>query len=494
MCRRPYLVPLGFLASLLLSASLHGPVFLLDVQGYHNWRQAQTMWNVRNFVRYDNDITHPRVGHFNGSNNNLLRYEFPAMQWSIAQVQRVAGEHIWIARTMVWLIGAFGLLGFYLLLCALAFSPGIALAGTILLQFSPIFYFYTINILPDNLALAAGIWYLYFCFAFFRDRHLLQVLGVGTSLLLATLAKLPFAMFGIVGLVFSLRYIWAGSRVQWKVGAFAVAHLVFLLPAYEWYAMVMPGWKNNPVVYGIFANAADAATSWRILRAHATDIFPYGLLSPAVWGVVVLGLYPGQHAQSALSYRPYVWALTFITFLFLALQWNTIGIVHDYYLMPFLPWLYIVVTAGMYRLRQWASKQNNWGRVASILLTASLLAAPLSAYLLRQHQWEVERSYGYDQLHDVYAHQAALQAVTDDDNLVIVLNDNATHLFTWLIRKRGYVFNSNALNPAWIDDMRRRGATHLYSNSRVVDQNPEVQARLDSLVLEAGEIQVYSLK
>ena len=31
--------------------------------------------------------------------------------------------------------------------------------------------------------------------------------------------------------------------------------------------------------------------------------------------------------------------------------------------------------------------------------------------------------------------------------------------------------------------MRSRGATHLYSNSRTVDQNPEIQSRLDTLVL-----------
>ena len=497
MPRRPYLIAFGFLASLSLSALLHGPVFDLDIQGIHNWRQAQTMWNVRNFVRYDNDITHPRASSFNSTNNNLLRYEFPIMQWGIAQVQRVLGEEIWIARTMIWLIGAFGLLGFYLLLRALNFTVGVALGVTHLLQFSPVFYFYTVNVLPDNLALAAGIWYLYFCFAYFRDRRPGQLIGIGSFLLLATLAKLPFAMFGIVGLVFCLRAIWAGPRVRWQVMGVGLVHLAFLYPAYRWYAMVMPSWKGNPVVYGIFANAGDAAMNLHILNVHATSTFPYSLLSPAVWLPFALGLvYAGRPRGATFSARPYIWALACITFLFLALQWNTIGTVHDYYLLPFLPWMYLTVAAGVQRLWQWSQTYatTRWRWVPLVALAAILLGAPLDAYQLRQRYWKVQYSYQYDELRDAFTNQAALQQVTDDDDLVIVLNDRSMHIFTWLIRKRGYVFNSNTLQPPWIDDMRRRGATHLYSNSRAIDQNPEIQARLDSLVLEAGNIHVYRLK
>ncbi|WP_420459624.1 glycosyltransferase family 39 protein [Neolewinella sp.] len=500
MPRRPSLIALGFLVSLALSALLHRSVFTLDMQGRHNWRQAQTMWNVRNFVRYDNDITHPRVSHFNGSNNNLLRYEFPIMQWSIAQVQRALGEDIWIARTMVWLIGAFGLLGFYLLLRILAFPAAIALVGTFLLQFSPLFYFYTINILPDNLALAAGIWYLYFCFAYLRDRRTWQLLGLGSFLLLAALAKLPFAMFGIVGLVFCLRYIWVSSksgRVRWQVVGVGLAHLAFLYPAYRWYAMVMPGWKNNPVVYGIFANAADTATNWRIFNVQATDIFPYSLLSPAVWLPFALGVfYTGRRTAAPFSARPYIWALVFITFLFLALQWNTIGTVHDYYLLPFLPWMYITVTAGVQRLWQWSKAWTPtlWRWLPLAVVAAILIGAPLDAYQLRKRYWEVKFSYGYEELRDVFTHQAALQAAVDDDAMVIVLNDPSMQIFTWLIRKRGYVFGNNNLKPAWLDDMRKRGATYLYSSSRYFDEQPGVQERVDSLLLEAGNIRVYRLK
>ena len=458
------------------------------------------MWNVRNFVRYDNDIAHPRVSHFNGSNNNLLRYEYPVMQWGIAQVQRVLGEEIWIARTMVWLIGIFGLLGFYLLLRTLNFTAGVALGVTHLLQFSPVFYFYTVNILPDNLALAAGIWYLYFCFAYFRDRRPWQLIGIGSFLLLATLAKLPFAMFGIVGLVFCLRHFWfltKSGQLRWQVMGVGLAHLVFLYPAYRWYAMVMPGWKNNPVVYGIFANAGDAATNWQIFTTHATEIFPYGLLSPAVWLPFVLGVvYAGRPRGATFSARPYIWALAFVTFLFLALQWNTIGTVHDYYLLPFLPWLYLTIAAGVQRLWEWSQTYatTRWRWVPLVALTAILLGAPLDAYQLRQRYWEVKYSYQYDRLRDAFANQTALQQAADDDDLVIVLNDPSTHIFTWLIRKRGYVFDGDNVKPPWIDDMRSRGATHLYSNSRAVDQNPEIQARLDSLVLEAGNIHVYRLK
>lgn len=68
------------LLSLGLNLFLHSKHLNKEVTGIHTWRQSQTMWNVRNFVRHDNNILNPRISSFNGGKDNLYRYEFPLMQ------------------------------------------------------------------------------------------------------------------------------------------------------------------------------------------------------------------------------------------------------------------------------------------------------------------------------------------------------------------------------------------------------------------------------
>ena len=452
------------------------------------------MWNVRNFLRYDNNILNPRVSHFNGRmNDNTMRYEFPVMQWGIAQVQRVFGDDMVVTRVCVWIIGVFGLAGFYLLLRTMGFAAYLSLAGMILLQFSPLYYFYTVNILPDVLALAAAIWYLYFTFSYVRSQRTWLIFAAAAALLLATLAKLPFAMFGIVGVVYFFRHLIRNRRLRWSTVGFAVVHLVMMIPAWEWYTWVMRGWGNNPVVYGIFASTNTYEQDLRIFRHYYREYIPYDLLSPAVWFFVALGIVWPARRDGHPGLRAYVWALALITLLYVALQWNTITIVHDYYLLPLLPWLYIVVAAGAGRLVQMFAR---WDRpkIGYGLLLLAVVAAPIVAYRQRQPAWDVTASYRYAEFADAFSHREALRNAVDDEATVIALNDNSYHILTWIIRKRGYVFSQNSLQPLWIKDLiDNRGATYLYSTSRKIDQDSAAAPYLDSLLLEAGQVHVYKL-
>ena len=484
----------GFVLSLAVSIGLHWSIFPLDIQGHHNWRQSQTMWNVRNFLRYDNDILNPRVSHLNGRNHdNTMRYEFPVMQWGIAQVQRVFGDATAVARVCVWIIGVFGLAGFYLLLRTMGFAAYLSLAGTALLQFSPLFYFYTVNVLPDLLAHTAAIWYLYFTFHYIRSPRTWTIFAAALFLLLATLAKLPFAMFGIVGVVYFFRHLLSRGQLQWRVVGFAVVHLLLILPAVKWYTWVMPGWGDNPVVYGIFASTNTYEQNVWIFRHYYRQYFPYDLLSPAMWLFGVLGVVWPARRDGHPGYRAYVWALALITLLYVALQWNTITIVHDYYLFPLLPWLYIVVTAGAGRLLQLFANRGR-PKIGYALVWLAVLASPVLAYQQRQKFWDVTTSYRYAEFEDAFRYREALQDAADDDAIVIALNDNSFHILTWLIRKRGYVFSQNSLQPLWIKDLvDNHGAAYLYSTSRKIDQDPAAATYLDSLVLEAGQVHVYKL-
>ncbi len=55
------LLVLGIITSLALHKSLLGD----EIRGWHSWRQAQSMCNIRNFERHDANIMNPRLSRFN---------------------------------------------------------------------------------------------------------------------------------------------------------------------------------------------------------------------------------------------------------------------------------------------------------------------------------------------------------------------------------------------------------------------------------------------
>ena len=490
-------IVLVFVLSSALSAWMHRDILDSDIRGLHDWRQSMTMWNIRNFVHYDNDIKSPRLSSFNKTNNNVLRLEYPIMQWGIAQVIRITGvtNEVRLTRISMYVIGLAGLVAFFLLLCAMAFPPWVALAGTVLLQFNPLLYFYTVNVLPDLFALSVSLWYIYFSFLYFRDRRWWQLLAAALALGVATLAKLPFAMLGIVGGVYIFTHLIRNRRIDWSVVLFAAVHLLCAVPAYRWYSWVMAYWHNSPIQYGIFGPNTSGESYQTIVDYFLNQYLPFDLNSPAVWGFFVLGIFLPARRNAPVPYARYVWGMAVVTLLWATLQANTIELIHDYYLLPLLPWMYIVVTAGVGRVWAWATGRTDWVRTVSIgAIAAGLLAAPVAASYLATPKWDLVIGSYYGDLKDVHRYRKDLRAVTDDDDLVIVLNDPTMQVFTWLIRKRGYAFANNHVQPHWIDDMRRHGATHLYSNSRRIDQDSAFQTRFDSLILERGDIKVYRLK
>jgi len=97
-----------------------------EIQGIHSWRQSQTMWNIRNFARHDNNILNPRTNCFNPGNDNLLRYEFPLMQWLLAKPYMKSDENIASVRISLFILGAVTIFGFSMLCSYVIGTPIVA--------------------------------------------------------------------------------------------------------------------------------------------------------------------------------------------------------------------------------------------------------------------------------------------------------------------------------------------------------------------------------
>jgi hypothetical protein len=148
----------------LISTAMHFKHFSKDLMSIHVWRQTQTQSTINNFYEEDMNIFNPRRND-RGDSDGIFRMEFPIMQWIVASQYKVFGNHLIITRLFMFLIGFLTILGIYKLLDALFHNTILSVIGAWAFNFSPSFYYYTINPLPDNFALCCSVWglALFFC-------------------------------------------------------------------------------------------------------------------------------------------------------------------------------------------------------------------------------------------------------------------------------------------------------------------------------------------
>ena len=476
-----------FLFIPLLSIFLHWKIFDRELSGIHTWRQTQTAQNILNFYRYDSNILNPSNNVITKEHKlTVFRNEFPVMQWTVGMIFHLTGNSVFVIRICMFVLGLFSIFGMYSWLKNLLNSEITALAGAWAFTFSPVFYYYTMNPMPDNLALCGTIWSLAYFTRYLKTGSLKHVAWSAFFLSLAVAAKLPFIVFlGAQG----TWLLWSIIRKRFKKLKpeilFSLIFLVILSPALLWYAWVIPTWSNG-VTSGIFRNTISADTFHAFLRYHLNTMFPVILLGY----VAVLFLFLGfifAILRKCWKDDRFIWltGMGLGVLLYFVFEFNMIGIVHDYYMMPFLPVLYVIVAYGI----QQTIRLDSWGKWLAALL---LISMPVVTYKLTKDYWSEKYM---PQVADVFLNHKELREAAPATAICIMLNDVSSYAFAYLIDKNGFVFNDDHLPGGWVDDMiRNYGATYMYSNSRVVEEDPEVNQYFENMVMERGNVRVYKLK
>ncbi|NJN78973.1 MAG: hypothetical protein HC803_12190, partial [Saprospiraceae bacterium] len=135
-----------------------------------------------------------------------------------------------------------------------------------------------------------------------------------------------------------------------------------------------------------------------------------------------------------------VYAQIGITFLYLILEFNMIGTVHDYYMMPFLPWLYIAVAFFVEQIIKI--------RYVKYLTISIIALSALLTFNYTKDFWSIEASYFNP---DIYTYKTELQNAVPNDEKCIILDDYSQYIFSYAIDKTGYIYNNGALK----DDLIR---------------------------------------
>lgn len=468
----------------LISVAMHYKHFSKDLIGIHVWRQTQTQSTINNFYREDFNILNPKRND-RGDGDGIFRMEFPLMQWSVAGLYKIFGNHLVITRIFMFIIGLFSVAGIYKLLSGIFQNNTIGLIGAWTFNFSPAFYYYTINPLPDNLALCCSIWGMSFFFIWIKKQtnHLLLLSSIFLSI--GALCKLPFILYYIVPLTcFFSRLVKNGMNKK-DIADALMAGSFIILPL-VWYIFVLPQWNSDGIVNGILDNKESSSAIFDYLQHNLISTLPELLIN---YGSVLFFLaafyflIKNKAFKSALFPLFITWSLAILLYFFFEL--NMIAKIHDYYLFPFYPLIFILVSYGAYNMLVF---KNGLLKYLTMFL---FLILPLTAYLRMHGRWNID-SPGFNK--DLLIYKDELRGIIPNDELCIAGNDESHFIFFYYIDKKGWGINNDNMNAETIKKMIKNGARFLYSDSRLIDENTEIIPFLDKLILEKGSIKVFYLK
>ena len=466
-----------------LSTLMHLRAFPMDLIGPHVWRQSQTMTNVINFYESDFNIMNPRRNN-QGNRSGIYRMEFPIMQWAFAGIIKMTGQPLLVSRILTFILSLISILGFYFLLKSLFNHEIIALIGAWALNFSPAFYYYAVSPLPDNFALCAGIWAITVFLRSLPEPNWKNTILAASLMSLSMAAKMPFILFYAVPFGFYVLKIIQRKLILQDVGK-GLIWLALFAPTLLWYLWVIPTWEGNGIVAGMLALADSPIILLDYLQHNLFSNLPELLLNIGAVPLFIAGFYfikKRNIHQHQLFYPLLFWA--FLTLLYFFFELNMIGKVHDYYLFPFYPILFIIVAYGAFH---WANTKNGQKIVAILLISL-----PIFAFARIQGRWNVEAPRFNK---DLLQNKTELQAISQKSDLIVIGNDASDAIWFYHLDRKGWGFSKKfPLQPQRLKVMIEKGAKYLYTDSEAVLKHPKFQPYLQNQVGKFGSIHVFELK
>lgn len=86
-----------------------------------------------------------------------------------------------------------------------------------------------------------------------------------------------------------------------------------------------------------------------------------------------------------------------------------------------------------------------------------------------------------------------LRNAIPSDAKCVVGNDVSGHIFLYHLRRKGWTFKDDGLSSERLETLIRDGATHLVSNSTMVEHSPELRPLLTEVAYSSGKVRAYRL-
>jgi 4-amino-4-deoxy-L-arabinose transferase-like glycosyltransferase len=459
----------------------------------HAWRQLDTAAMARNFYEDGFLPFDPQVDW--GGRHGYLEAEFPLVPALIAATYRLFGPHDTLGRLVIIVCSVGVIWAVYRLSIALDGRPAAARAAAFLMAISPMAVFFGRVVIPDTPMVLCLVIALTGYVEYARHGSTRWLLAGTIGLTLACLLKLPAVFLGpaIVAALLQARgwrafrdpKVWLAGTVPLALTAawYWHAHEIFLrtgltmgilgAPTKFYPAYVSPGpWPSIYSKWSTSALLTDPEFYRRMfMRFYHLLLLPAGFVGALVGALVWRGWGRGVLA---------VWFLSNVVFLFIA---GEVHRVHEYYQLPF-----VVIAAIYFGAIAWPVFDGEWlrrqvpGRLmpvaaAGVVLTIAGLASFYASGVTESHfppRGMAEKMYQAGQ---------AIDAVTDDNDLAIVVDDYGimSPILLYFMHLKGWSFDPGDLSPEVVDNLRRLGARYFVTTqwSNLSRVRPEATAFLE---------------
>ena len=335
-------------------------ITLAPVEVGHNWRRTTVLMVARNFVEGGFDLLHPRVD-MAGELTGITGMEFPLLNAAHAAVSEVVGYDHWYGRLIVLIFSSWAMWSLFALLRRVLNARWAH--HTVLILLVSLWFIYSRKVMPDVFSCSLVIlgvhafvlgWEAAKKYAWF----LWSALGA-LAITAGLLSKLPSGIL-LAGMVPFL----PGMKGDWT----RKASLVLLLPGLTftcwWYFRWVPHLVEEYGFWHFFMGKpageglADlAAQPGEVLKHFYDRSLKYVGFVAAVSGVVVL--VRAKQWRVLLSVGAALVALAVI-----AVRAGDTFVRHDYYMIPFIPFLALLAGYALTRL------PKMWMRVALLAIIA----------------------------------------------------------------------------------------------------------------------------
>lgn len=451
----------------------------------HGWRQSETANYIYDFAVNGIDLLQPSVCWL--GNHKTLLLEFPLPEAIVAVLYQWFGEsHIW--GRLIFYLFFLGSLYYFYRLIALISNKFIAQTASLVYLFMPLSLFYSRALQVDFTALFfCNMMAVFFIQNMRNGNRVHLILGI-VSAALAFLIKIPYAFAYSVFLIFIIlqekrcAFVW--NNWYWL----AIPPSLFAI--WQWYSYqtnaAAPDWEyiigyrkftdNSAWYFGDINQRLDI-NNWIILRNR---------LYNEILGISGLVLFAIGLIRSILK-RQYIFLVWFLATVLYALIFFNLNRNHNYYQIPFIPILAVLIAFGFDAFRSLLSKINPT-IIASFLLV-------LFAYEAIQYS---ENNY-YIIQHNFSEVGQHVQSRTAQEDLVIFNYydlDSKCPLFLYQARRNGWQLLSWGLTPTHISRLKNEEGAAYFACIRDQPWDGEVgeylsQFQMEEIDLNASNQHLY---
>jgi 4-amino-4-deoxy-L-arabinose transferase-like glycosyltransferase len=465
-CKKVYLI--SFLV--LLNIIIHLPFAGYPPVGYHLWRQTQGLSIARNYSDESMNFFQPRVDS-RGKETGITGVEFPLTYYTMALGYKVFGYHNSISR-IVTLAFSFTAIIFSFLFFEVLFRRRIAgLIGGLVTMFSPLSVYYSFVALPDIPALGCIFGALYFWLKYDDDSKVSYLIISGFFMTISGLLK-------ISTLLVLLFFIFTALKRNKKFASFVTvaASLVITCSWYAYARYLSNTYNNYDFLLG-WKLPYDLHTALYCTKKMLIVWLPEMYLNYGAFILFMVGIYSlCKTAKKTKTLSLFLSTVGIGLLCFIIVMLPMLD-VHDYYMIPSLPFLLTIsVTGAMFLIEKY--ERENSSKVSKILLYILIICVPILGGFRGLSRFVNGLKTAPN---DLLTIEPALNTIIPDNQaLVIATDDVSPSILLYYFHRKGWSAQEN-ISSGRIFEMHEQGAKYLISNSRALESRPEIHAKIDSI-------------